>query len=117
MNLAKVPAGGYFPIADLVGTLETESETSLSLSVGYCTESRFWAQGWIDVHYPCKDPMKVLVRLNVPNTHHALDRVEAIIADLFDLLSIPKDELYTAHCFRAEGEQVFENGSNTFGRG
>jgi hypothetical protein len=109
---------GYLPLVDLLLTVQAKTSTSISLSVGRLTKrpigvspglqelfaeseepTAYMECGWIDVHYPCHEGPKVLIRMNIPAEYHPRERLLDLISELFALLSIPAHERYAAYYF------------------
>jgi hypothetical protein len=137
MDMSKMPTdtNGVFPFVDLFARVESETESSVSLTLGRFTNrpsdcppetewffdscgpaSFFQSLGWIDLHYPCKGHRKALIRMDLPSEFHDPDRLAGIIQALFELFSIPRDAAYVAYYFTVDNLRCIVP-TDEFGRG
>jgi hypothetical protein len=101
-----------FPVLDLSARFEFQTATSISYNLGREEDvpvpsgaqepwvvRMFVVRGFIDVHYPCDDTIKVRLRVQIASEYHVLQKQKAIVRAVFVALGIPDDERYQADFF------------------
>ena len=126
---------GSAPLLDLVVSVNMQTDSSVSLSMGRFTNhprditpelrdllflpdqgsAVFEELGWIDVHYPCNGPIKVLVRMEVPEEYRRFEKISFLVCALFRLLLIPENERYVAHWHDGKETQTIIHAADEHG--
>jgi hypothetical protein len=91
-----------FEVGSLRFAYAFHTETSLSLTV-QSAASQF-TRGWIDVHYPCREQIKVQFRGALAEADLNPATIREIIGALILRLEIPSGETYEANFFKASSQ-------------
>src|SRR5271170_2198239 len=75
-------------------TFCTQTSASFSLKSGKHL-------GWIDVHFPCFNHVKVRIRGALPESYLEPTKMRLFVSELLEKLHIEKDETYQATFFKA----------------
>jgi hypothetical protein len=123
VETAHISKDGDFALLGLTGRVAFRSESSISLDIGWLSNSLtlpfgtnseenvvftddkpfvFHVIGGIDVHHPCDGHIKTQIRMRIPAEYHYVDRMKALLKSVFELLAIPPDETYEAVFFSTD---------------
>jgi hypothetical protein len=94
-----------FSVLDLDARLAFRTPSSISFSVEWNEndhDSKF-RKGWIDVHFPCDDRIKAMMRISLNEPYPDWKSQKAIIDTLFRVLDIPGNVTYKALFFTPTG--------------
>ena len=90
-----------FKVLDMQARLGFKTKTSISYklerySASLCPRRQL---GWIDVHYPTEEDIKVQIRVCLPSEYHTHEKMKPMIDALLEALVIPSDESCEAAVF------------------
>jgi hypothetical protein len=90
-----------FNLLDLTARFKFKTASSVSFSLERYSKSLCPTRqvGWIDVHYPCENHVKLQIRISLPSEYHNPQKLKTIIAEVFAATEIPADETYEALLF------------------
>jgi hypothetical protein len=97
-----------FSLLDLTARFKFKTASSVSFSLERHSKSLCPTRqvGWIDVHYPCQNHIKLQIRISLPAEYHAADKLKTIVAEVFAATQIPADETYEALLFAESGPML-----------
>ena len=117
MNIADFKHRDCFALLDLEACFDFKTETSISFQLGKHSRDRgmFSVRGWLDVHHPVPGEYvtKAYLRIALPSNYFGfehkfleLEQQKEVVATVFKALQIPGEEIYEAHFFMPENQQV-----------
>ena len=107
-----------FRIDNVEGFLSFRSSSSVSIDLVRYSDSLLPRRslGWIDVHYPCDEHIKVQIRISGPREYHSVFYHELFRDALFGVLDISRDETYEMSFFEITETVVFSQSRDREGR-
>ena len=78
------------------------TETSLCLEIQIGSSKA--PKGWVDVHYPCRDHIKLRLKGALPEECLTAAKIKELVTVIRDRLGIGKDETYSAAFFKASSQ-------------
>ena len=109
MNTVRFNSGeDIFTLLDLTARFKFKTASSVSFSLERYSKSLCPTRqvGWIDVHHPCENHIKLQIRISLPSEYHNPQKLRIIIAEVLAATEIPGDETYETLLFAESGPML-----------